>query len=176
MSDAEWEDAYHSAWQAYYTPEHVRTILKRTAAHPLGLVKSIFSTLLWFNTMIPIEGVHPLEGGMIRMKHRRDRRSGMPIESPFSFYPRYAVETLSKFGRYFSVWRQYKKIYKEVIAAPDRLTYQDMAIAAPKDDEFEALDLYHATSGGEAALARKRRDDIIRARPTPAAAPSVAAE
>ena len=29
-------------------------------------------------------------------------------------------------------------------------------------DEFEALDLYHATSGGEAALARKYRNDAIR--------------
>jgi hypothetical protein len=33
----------------------------------------------------------------------------------------------------------------------------------PQADEYEALDLYHATSGGEAALARKRRDEAIRA-------------
>ena len=48
------------------------------------------------------------------------------------------------------------------MAAPDRWTYTDLAIAPPRADEFEALDLYHATSGGEAALARKRRDDAIR--------------
>jgi hypothetical protein len=36
------------------------------------------------------------------------------------------------------------------------------AIAPPRDDEFEALDLYHATAGGEAALARMHRDDAIR--------------
>ena len=29
MSDAEWEEAYRAAWEAYYTPEHVRTILRR---------------------------------------------------------------------------------------------------------------------------------------------------
>jgi len=33
----------------------------------------------------------------------------------------------------------------------------------PERDEFERMELYHATSGGEAALARKRRDDTIRA-------------
>ena len=49
------------------------------------------------------------------------------------------------------------------LAAPDRWTYTDLAIAPPAADEFEALDLYHATRGGEAALARKRRDDAIRA-------------
>jgi hypothetical protein len=42
-------------------------------------------------------------------------------------------------------------------------TYPDLAIAPPAADEFEALDLYHATAGGEAARERKRRDEAIRA-------------
>ena len=50
----------------------------------------------------------------------------------------------------------------EALTAPDRWTYTDLAITAPKQDEFEALSLYHETSGGEAALARKRREDAIR--------------
>jgi len=33
-----------------------------------------------FKIMFEAEGVHPLEGGIIRMKYRRDRRSGMKIE------------------------------------------------------------------------------------------------
>src|SRR4029077_14551620 len=32
----------------------------------------------------------------------------------------------------------------------------------PQADEFERLSLYHETTGGEAALARMRRDDAIR--------------
>ena len=51
--------------------------------------------------------------------------------------------------RYWSVYRQCKSILDEVLAAPDRWTYTDLAIAPPRDDEFEALDLYHATAGGE---------------------------
>ena len=50
----------------------------------------------------------------------------------------------------------------EALTAPDRWTYTDLAITPPKQDEFEALSLYHETSGGEAALARKRREDAIR--------------
>jgi hypothetical protein len=57
-----------------------------------------------------------------------------------------------------------KAIHKEVLAAPDGLTYTDIAIAPPQEDELDTLDLYHATSGGEAALARQRRHDAIRAR------------
>ena len=35
----------------------------------------------------------------------------------------------------------------------------DPDAAPPQDQDFDTLDLYHATSGGEAALARTRRDD-----------------
>ena len=165
MSDEEWEDAYHSAWQAYYSPDHIRTILRRIAQHPLGYPKSLFSWIVWFCTMIPLEGVHPLEGGMVRLKFRRDRRHGMPRESPWVFYPGYVAECAVKLYGYWSIYRRIKKIYNEVVKAPDRRTYTDLAIAPPKGDEFESLDLYHATSGGEAALARKRTQDAITGAP-----------
>jgi len=163
MSDREWEEAYRAAWKAFYTPEHVRTILRRTAAHPLGRTETTLSTILWFLLMILYEGVHPLEGGAVRLKFRRDRRHGLPIESRFVFYPRYLKETAAKLWGYWSVYRRARQTMKEVLAAPDRWTYSDLAIAPPREDAFEALDLYHATSGGEAALARKRREEAIRA-------------
>jgi hypothetical protein len=53
---------------------------------------------------------------------------------------------------------------KEVLAAPDRWTYSDLAIARPGNDESDRLDLYHATAGSEAALACKRRKDRLRVR------------
>jgi hypothetical protein len=162
MSDTEWEEAYRAAWAAYYTPDHIRTILRRSAACKLGRPGTTLSTILWFYLMILFEGVHPLEGGALRLKFRRDRRHGMPRESMFVFYPRYGVETLLKMWRYWRVYRRCKAILDEVLAAPDRWTYTDLAIEPPKADEYEALELYHATAGGEAALARKHRDDAIR--------------
>ena len=60
------------------------------------------------------------------------------------------------------VYRQLKAVLNEALTAPDRWTYSDIAIAPPQQDEFERLSLYHETTGGEAALARKRRDDAIR--------------
>ena len=36
--------------------------------------------MMWFKLMIAHEGVHPLEGGVFRLKFRRDRRHGMPLE------------------------------------------------------------------------------------------------
>jgi hypothetical protein len=78
------------------------------------------------------------------------------------FYPRYCWETLKKVWGYLRVYRQLRTVLNEALAAPDRWTYTDIAIAPPQQDEFERLSLYHETTGGEAALARKRRDDAIR--------------
>lgn len=164
MSDAEWDTAYRAAWEAYYTPAHIRTILRRAAAHERGRPGTALTTILWFWLMIMFEGVHPLEGGAFRLRFRRDRRHGMPLESPFLFYPRYGAEILRKAWGYLRVYRQAKSILKEVLAAPDRRTYTDLAITPPAESEFDDLELYHATGGGEDALARKRREDESRAR------------
>jgi hypothetical protein len=163
MSDAEWEEAYRTAWETYYTPEHIGTILRRAAANPLGRMKTTLTTILWFYLAFKYEGVHPLEAGVFRLKFRRDRRLNMRRESPLVFYPRYVGETLVKAWRAWSMYRRTKAMLTQIEAAPDRWTYSDLAIAPPLENEFEALDLYHATAGGEAALERKRRDEAIRA-------------
>jgi len=174
MSDQEWEDSYRAAWDTFYSPDHIRTILRRAAAIKNGRPKQIFSTMMWFKLMIDQEGVHPLEGGAFRLKYRRDRRSGLPLESPFVFYPKYWGGIAVKAWHYWSFFSKTRKILNEVLAAPDRWTYSDLAIEAPKADEFEQLDLYHATTGGEAALARKKLGDSVRAAPAPV--PAQAAE
>src|SRR5205085_8912213 len=61
MSDMEWEEAYRAAWDAFYTPEHVRTILRRVAANPRGRLGKTLYMLLWFKALTMFEGVHPLE-------------------------------------------------------------------------------------------------------------------
>jgi Radical SAM superfamily len=169
MTDAEWEEAYRAAWQSFYSFDHIRTILRRAAQIPNGRPKPILSTIGWFKLMTDYEGVHPLEGGAFRLKYRRDRRQGLKLESPFLFYPRYAYEIVTKSWNYLQFFLRARRIMKEVLEAPDRSTYTDVAIAPPRDDEFEQLSLYHATSGGEAALARKALGDSIRESAHPAA-------
>ena len=174
MSDSEWEEAYRAAWASYYSLDHIRTILRRAGVNRLRYLKSLLSTLLWFHLMIAYENLHPLEGGALRLKFRKDRRPGLPIESPLAFYPRMVRESVRKLGGYWSTILQFKAIMKEVRDAPDRASYTDVAITPQETQEFEELSLYHATTGGEAALARKRRDEAIRAASTVTARPKVA--
>jgi hypothetical protein len=162
MSDAEWEDAYRAAWRAYYTPDHVRSILRRVAANRRGRPATTLSTILWFYLMIAFEGVHPLEGGAFRMKFRRDRRYGLSRENPLIFYPRYLSEIVGKAWGYWAVYRQHKKILKECLQAPDRWTYSDLAIAPSRDEELDTLELFKATRGGDTAVAKKRQEDWSR--------------
>ena len=80
---------------------------------------------------------------------------------PAIFYPRYVGESLVKLAHYWRMFRRGMKMLKKIENEPDRWTYSDLAVAPPQVDEFESLDLYHATSGGEAALARTRRNEAI---------------
>ena len=98
MSDEEWEDVYRAAWASYYTPEHARTIFRRAAACKASRPEMTLWTVAFFFRTIEVEGVQPLEGGAFRMKFRRDRRSGMKLENPLVFYPRYAWESVAKSG------------------------------------------------------------------------------
>ena len=168
MSDTDWDDVYRAAWESFYSFEHIRTVLRRVAANPRGRPETTLTTLLWFKLMTMFENVHPLEGGAFRRKSRTDRRHGQALESPLIFYPRYLAETVAKVQRYWSVYRRCKAILGEVLAAPERWTYADVSIAPARDEELDRLDLYHATSGGAAALARKRRDDALRDKVTSA--------
>jgi hypothetical protein len=96
------------------------------------------------------------------MKFRRDRRHGLPRENPFAFYPRYLGEIVRKAWGYWSVYRQHKKILNEVLEAQDRWSYSDLAIAASQEEELDTLELFKETRGGDAAVAKKRKEDWAR--------------
>ena len=97
------------------------------------------------------------------MKFRRDRRYGLPRESPLIFYPRYLSEIVTKAWRYWSIYRQHKTILKECLEAPDRWSYSDLAITPPREEELDTLELYRATRGGDTAVEKKRKEDDMRA-------------
>jgi hypothetical protein len=156
MSKQEWEAIYHEAWSLYYTPQHMKTLLRRTAATggPMGsLVKLLFT----FSTTDRIEKVHPLQSGILRLRHPSERRPGLPRETPWIFWPRFAWETLYKhailagaIGRLL-VW--------EMVIARDRdaRAYTDRALTPVRDDEDETLDLLTKTTGARSAVAHVKK-------------------
>ena len=140
MSEDVWRQVYKSAWQQYYTLEHVERVLRRAVAKRMNDGKMIYY-LLWFSGSTTIDKVHPLEWGILRRKIRRQRRSGLPLESPLIFYPRRAFEvvsTVTKWG--IHVWKFYR-IRSRVMKASNRLDYMDVALTPVADHEEKNLDL-----------------------------------
>ncbi len=144
MSRDQWRETYRKAWETYYTDEHVETVLRRCIATGTSPGKTMFF-IVWFKGCINIEGVHPLEGGFLRIKSRRNRRSGMTIESPLVFYPKYFFGTLRRQFRWISLYVRMRLIYMRVRKDPDRLAYMDTALE-PVTDHEEDREMFRSES------------------------------
>jgi hypothetical protein len=156
MSKQEWEAVYQEAWSLYYTPAHMKTLIRRAAATgvPLG---SLVKVLANFATTVRLEKVHPLQGGVIRLKHPDERRPGLPRENPWLFWPRFAWETLAKHAILFGTIA--KLIAWAVVIArhPDARRYIDQALTPVSDHEDDSLDLFTKTGGARAAVDHQKK-------------------
>jgi hypothetical protein len=155
MSRAEWEAIYHEAWSLYYTPEHMKTLLRRATANGLPVL-NLAKYLLTFSTTDRLEGVHPLQGGILRLKHPLERRSELPRENVWLFWPRFAWETFYKHAVMIKVvgWLLWCKF--AITFDPNARTYTDLALTSVGGDD-ETLDLLTKTTGVDAALVHQRK-------------------
>ena len=156
MSQTEWEGVYASAWKTYYTFEHMETVLRRAAVFDLG-VSHLSGLLYMFGKTVEAEGVHPLQSGLIRRKFRRDRRHGMPLESPLKFYPRYAKEFVVRYGRVAIDMLRLERIRRRVLKDPQRYAYMDQALTPVTAEETETLELFSHNAGARNEVVRTRR-------------------
>jgi radical SAM superfamily enzyme YgiQ (UPF0313 family) len=144
MSKEEWENIYQKAWRLYYSMEHIETLLRRAAATSTNPRKQtarvVYYAGQFYGTMV-YEGVHPLQSGYFRRKVRTQRRSGMPRENPFVFYPRRLWETLRTYvpAAYF-IWRLLR-LRARVLRDPNLSGYTDLALQPAEDDDQQDLEL-----------------------------------
>jgi radical SAM superfamily enzyme YgiQ (UPF0313 family) len=156
MSKAEFERAYRLAWETYYTPEHMETIMRRGVACGISAGKLLF-LLIWFYGCVTVEKIHPLEGGYLRRKVRTDRRPGLPIENPLTFYPRYWADVAAKHIKIGGlVWRMHR-VRKAIKADPNRRAYMDLALTPVPDEELEGLDMFKVSEAARASAAKAKR-------------------
>ncbi|HYO76839.1 MAG TPA: radical SAM protein [Thermoanaerobaculia bacterium] len=159
MSREEWERAYRVAWETYYTREHMTTVLRRIAAMH-GKVSNAVFLLTWFKGSIDFEKIHPLEGGFLRLKFRRDRRPGTPLVPAWRFYPQYISETARKLTAFSNLFLDLHKSYRAIRRKNRGLGYMDLALTPPAPDEVETHELYQSVeaqsyiSRNRAAVAR----------------------
>jgi radical SAM superfamily enzyme YgiQ (UPF0313 family) len=161
MSQAEWEKTYRLAWETYYTPGHVETVLRRAMVTGTSPGKAVFF-ITWFKGCIGIEKVHPLEGGLIRLKFRKTRRTGMPLESPLVFYPKYWSETVRKLVQWALLYLELQMIYRAIKRDPNRMAYMDLAVAPLTEDEIETRELFQSETAHAFVIKIEKREKIRR--------------
>ena len=162
MSRTEWDRAYKLAWQRYYTIDHIETILRRVASVGANASNALF-LITWFKGSIDLENIHPLEGGFLRLKFRRDRRPGRPIEPMSRFYPAYAFEVVSKLVRWARLYVHLRRIYLAIKRDPRRFEYTDLAMTPVADDETQTHELFR-TDAARAYIGQEQRLEKARHR------------
>jgi radical SAM superfamily enzyme YgiQ (UPF0313 family) len=156
MSQKEWQDIYHEAWLLYYTPQHMKTLLRRAAATgvPIG---NLAKYLLTFSTTNRLEKVHPLQGGILRLKHPSERRPGWPRENSWLFWPRFTWDTLVKHAILAGAIGRLLMWQTAITYSPGARGYMDPALTPVSDDGDDALDLLTKTTGARAAVAHFKK-------------------
>ena len=167
MADDELLDIYLKAWELYYTPKHVETVLRRAKTWGYDPHNMMWK-LLSFHAPPLLEKVHPLEGGIFRRKRRRDRRPSLLLESRLQFYPREAWRFVVKHMRFAGMYWQYRRILTRVLA--DDTPYSDIATTPVHPEDLDALQLYSAPRGAQDEVDKFRRK--TRSRITFGAAPA----
>ncbi|MCA1371182.1 radical SAM protein [Bradyrhizobium sp. BRP14] len=160
MSRESWEAIYREAWQLYYSPVHMETLLRRAAATgvPLG---SLVKLLVSFSTMVPLENVHPLQSGLLRLKRPSERRPGMKRPHPLNFWPQFVWETVRKHVALAGTIMRLAAAAYRISRDPASRLYVDQALTPVGAAEEETLDLFTKTAGGTAAVAHVRRVAVL---------------
>ena len=153
MSEEVLREVYDKAWDMYYSPEHVETIIRRTKAWGFRSHEMMLK-LLTFYASWRLEGVHPLESGFLRRKYRRDRRSTMKRESFFVFYPKYFWSVAWTYIRFAYMYWQHSKVLKR--ALNEDAPHEDIAMR-PVEEHEEALELFTHTAAAKAVAEKQMK-------------------
>ncbi len=155
MTQTEWEEIYRAAWDIYYSPEHLERILRRAGATGINL-SSLAGTLLHFSQFTAMENVHPLQGGIFRLKFRRDRRPTFAIEPMWAFYPKYLWDTAGKLTRAARAARLLYGLVKTIKADPRKKAYMDQALTPAVEEDLDSLELFNQNDAARNAVQHER--------------------
>ena len=156
IGQAEWQSIYREAWSLFYSPAHMKTALRRAVATGAPLA-SLVKLFVVFSTSVPIENVHPLQSGLLRLKHPSERRPGLKRESPVLFWPCFIWETVAKHVKLAGAIVSLAATAYLIARDPASKTYQDQALAPVADDDDKKLSLFTQTTGGSAAVSHARK-------------------
>ncbi len=140
MSAEEWQRLYRDTWKAFFTPEHMETVIRRAVATGVSAA-NMTVLLLWFHFCIVYEKIDPLQGGFLRRKYRRDRRPTLPREAIVPFYARFVWDLVYKYARMARLAVRFHRFKQKLERDPAAKLYTDIALTPDEDTNLEALEM-----------------------------------
>lgn len=158
MSDAEWEAAYRDAYAAFYDFAHIETIFRRRYAGVAPMPLTTLHRVMLYRESARVMGVSKLEGGFLRVRRRRQRQHGRPLEPIALFYPRVAWRFLRESASVLATYVRMRAILRRVRRDPERGSYVDEAIApVAKGSEDSLIAATRMTDVAEKRMRRAQR-------------------
>ena len=103
-----------------------------------------------------MENVHPLQGGIFRLKFRLDRRPSFAIEPIWTFYPKYLWGTAGKLVRVVRAARHLYGLAKTIKGDPRKKAYMDQALTPAVEEDLDLLELFNQNDAARNAVQHER--------------------
>ena len=101
--------------------------------------------------------MHPLQGGILRLINRHERRSSLPIEPAWRFYPALVWDFVSKHVKLARhAWRIYR-VYRRVAADPNGHAYIDQSMIPVTDEDLESNEMFTQNDAARHAVEHARK-------------------
>lgn len=112
MTNKKLEALYREVWQRYYDNNHTCCIIRRHTTLG-GDLSDLFPFLLVARGTFAIEKLHPFEMGILRIKSRKGRRPGFPVEPMVPFYIRRFREVVVTHYHWWQQWRNLNRLVRQ---------------------------------------------------------------
>jgi radical SAM superfamily enzyme YgiQ (UPF0313 family) len=110
MSCAELMEAYHNAWEQFYSTEHMVNILKLWKSDHY-YYKERLSFFMWYLYSSRIERLHPMNCGFWTVRRRNDRRANFLQEAFVPFWFNRMIVLASRIWRMAKLFFQFEEVW-----------------------------------------------------------------
>jgi len=134
--------------------------MRRAAAAGMGMSR-LLAVLFAFSVAFPVEKLHPLQFGAFRLKYRRDRRPGLPIDPVLVVL---SQTSLGDRAQSMGGWRRNGSSEPDVRAGTPRAKAQSLHRSRHDSghrEETETLEMFTHNAGARDQVAHVRKVDAL---------------
>jgi radical SAM superfamily enzyme YgiQ (UPF0313 family) len=158
MKPGEWQAAYDAAWQTFYSTQNMKDILARDLQG--DNYWGIFMNFIWYKNSIDVEGGHPMISGFFRLKGRRERRTGYPVEDRWTYFKRRFRDVLRNTRGGCKLFMEFEEVWVATCrrSALDEKVAAEIARMTQSSKtwrDFSVSELWHLYRGAATALEKK---------------------